>query len=201
MESFRRADLRAQASFGGKHELDDATSASLFSAVADSIGKGTLKVHTAAKDGASTVAGFFRCGAAAGRTQRGRGEVSAWRHASPCVVGGRGGRRRPWPAAPACCCSAGASSHASILIDTRSLPRRGLADFVTGTGEAPAPPPPEAVASSGDSLLSVEPSEASSVQHSEASGVQRSGLSATYRVDYQARAAGGLAGGSRLARP
>ena len=59
LESFRRADLKAQASFQD-HELDAATSQTLYDSVADSLNAGTLKIHTTVKDGAKQVGGWFK---------------------------------------------------------------------------------------------------------------------------------------------
>lgn len=56
MESFRRADRKAQASFKVNHEMDSATSGSLFDGVAKAIDAGTLKVQKGGKQ----VAGFFK---------------------------------------------------------------------------------------------------------------------------------------------
>lgn len=86
--------------------------------------------------------------------------------------------------------------------------RRGLAEFVTGKGEAPAPPSSESVGPSDESLADmaghggggVEASADSQVERSE---VSRSALSGTYRVDYQAsccwwqRGSGGRGGAGR----
>lgn len=59
LESFRRADIKAQASFKN-HELDAATSQTLFDSVADGLNAGTLKIHTTVKDGAKHVGGWFK---------------------------------------------------------------------------------------------------------------------------------------------
>lgn len=55
VESFRRADRKAQVSFKN-HELDEATSGSLFDGVAKALDAGTLKVQKGGKQ----VAGFFK---------------------------------------------------------------------------------------------------------------------------------------------
>ena len=60
VESFRRADIKAQASFTN-HELDDDTQANLFSGVYDRLKTGTLKIHTRVADGADQVGSCFKC--------------------------------------------------------------------------------------------------------------------------------------------
>lgn len=58
LESFRRADLKAQRTFV-HHELDAETQATLFGSVYDNITTGALKVHTAVAGGAELVGAFF----------------------------------------------------------------------------------------------------------------------------------------------
>lgn len=59
MESFRRADLKAQATFKN-HELDEKTQTALFGGIYDGLRSGTLKVHNAVAGGAEQVAAFFK---------------------------------------------------------------------------------------------------------------------------------------------
>lgn len=58
LESFRRADLRAQASFKD-HKLDEQTERTLFESVGLGLKKGTLKVSTAVTGGAEKIGDFF----------------------------------------------------------------------------------------------------------------------------------------------
>ena len=59
LESFRRADIKAQASFNN-HEMTEEQSEYLFGSVADSLKAGTLKVHSAVADGAEQIGSFFK---------------------------------------------------------------------------------------------------------------------------------------------
>lgn len=63
LESFRRADLRAQASFKD-HKLDEQTERTLFESVGLGLKKGTLKVSTAVTGGAEKIGDFFMCATA-----------------------------------------------------------------------------------------------------------------------------------------
>jgi hypothetical protein len=58
LESFRRADLKAQASFTD-HKLDEQTERTLFESVGHGLKKGSLKITTAVTDGAEKVGDFF----------------------------------------------------------------------------------------------------------------------------------------------
>jgi hypothetical protein len=59
LESFRRADLKAQKSFVN-HEMDAATQDTLFGSVYDGVASGALTVHTAVAGGVEQVGAFFR---------------------------------------------------------------------------------------------------------------------------------------------
>lgn len=58
LESFRRADLKAQASFKD-HKLDEQTEKTLFESVGVGLKKGSLKISTAVTDGAEKIGDFF----------------------------------------------------------------------------------------------------------------------------------------------
>ena len=58
LESFRRADIKVQASFRD-HQLDEQTQRTLFESVGNGLKKGTLTISTAVAGGAEKVGDFF----------------------------------------------------------------------------------------------------------------------------------------------
>ena len=62
MESFRRADsmLQVQLSLRNSHELDEATTQTLYQSIFDNLKGGTLRLQEAVTGTADTVADFFK---------------------------------------------------------------------------------------------------------------------------------------------
>lgn len=62
LESFRRADIKAQASFKD-HKLDEQTERTLFDSVGQGLKKGSITISTAVTGGAEKIGDFFMCAA------------------------------------------------------------------------------------------------------------------------------------------